>query len=191
MRCGRCRRPIRRSGTARRTPPGSTWAGERGLHFTTNGATARAKANIDAYKEALAKRGKPAAPKAEFPGGAAIGITRQIVVADTDEAARRIAKPAFAHYHANLTYLWRLNVGDELAVRQAVPVAATFEDAEREGTIITGTPETVRDKIAQQSAELGINYLVSYLMFGTMTLADALRSLQLFSTEVMPKIADL
>lgn len=170
---------------------GSVWAGERGLQFVTNGATARAKANIGAYKEALAKRGAPAAPKAEFPGGAAIGITRQIVVADTDEAARRIAKPAFAHYHANLTYLWRLNVGDELTVRQAVPTAATFEDAEREGTIIAGTPATVRERIEQQAAELGINYLLSYLLFGTMTLADALRSLQLFSSEVMPKIAAL
>jgi alkanesulfonate monooxygenase SsuD/methylene tetrahydromethanopterin reductase-like flavin-dependent oxidoreductase (luciferase family) len=168
---------------------GSTWAGERGLHFVTNGGTARAKVNIDAFKAALAKRGGPAAPQAEFPGGTAIGVTRQIVVADTEEAARRIAEPAFSHYHANLTYLWRLNVGDELVVRQSVPVAATFDDAMREGTIIAGTPATVRAEIERQSAELGINYLLTYMMFGTMPLADALRSLQLFRSEVMPKLA--
>jgi alkanesulfonate monooxygenase SsuD/methylene tetrahydromethanopterin reductase-like flavin-dependent oxidoreductase (luciferase family) len=168
---------------------GSTWAGERGLQFVTNGATARAKANIAAFREALGKRGKPASPKAEFPGGVAIGVTRQIVVADTDEDARRIAEPAFKHYHANLTYLWRLNVGDELVVRQSVPVAATFEDAQREGTIIAGSPDTVRAEIARQEAELGINYLLTYMIFGTMPLADALRSLALFRSEVMPKFS--
>ncbi len=174
---------------ARPTRLGSTWAGERGLQFVTNGATTRAKANIEAFREALAKRGKPAAPKADFPGGVAIGITRQIVVADTDEAARRIVAPAFAHYHANLLYLWRLNVGDDLTVRQSVPTAATLDDAMREGTVIAGSPDTVRAEIERQSAELGINYLLTYMFFGTMPLADALRSLQLFRNEVVPKLA--
>ena len=41
---------------------GSTWAGEHGLHFVTLGPFGRAKENIDAFKEALAKRGRPAAP---------------------------------------------------------------------------------------------------------------------------------
>ena len=40
-------------------------------------------------------------------------------------------------------------------------------------------------------AALGINYLLAYLFLATMTLADALRSLHLFGTEVMPKIAHL
>jgi alkanesulfonate monooxygenase SsuD/methylene tetrahydromethanopterin reductase-like flavin-dependent oxidoreductase (luciferase family) len=168
---------------------GSLWAGERGLHFVTNGATARAKDNIDAYKAALAKRGGPVAPKAEFPGGAAIGVSRQIIVADTEAEARRIAEPAFAHYHANLTYLWRLNVGDNLTVRNAVPIAATLDDAMREGTIIVGNPDTVADEINKQTAALGINYLLTYLLFGTMPLAAALRSLALFSGKVMPKIS--
>jgi len=169
-------------------PTGSTWAGERGLQFVTNGATARAKANIDAFREAFAKRGKPAAPKADFAGGVAVGITRQIVVADTDEAARRIAAPAFAHYHANLLYLWRLNIGDDLTARQNVPTAATLEDAMHEGTVIAGSPATVRAEIARQSEALGINYLVTYMFFGTMPLADALRSLALFRSEVVPKL---
>src|ERR1700691_3883277 len=51
----------------------STWAGEHGLHYVTLGATAAAKANIESFKAALAKRGAPAQPKAEFPGGVVIG----------------------------------------------------------------------------------------------------------------------
>ena len=88
---------------------GSTWAGEHGLHFVTLGPMPTAKANIDAFKEALAKRGRAAQPKAEFPGGAAIGVQRHIFVADTDEEAKRFAKPAMDAHLAQL----------ELAAQQA------------------------------------------------------------------------
>src|ERR1700681_1843634 len=47
---------------------GSTRAGEHGLHFVTLGPMPTAKANIAAFKEAFAKRGRAAQPKAEFPG---------------------------------------------------------------------------------------------------------------------------
>jgi hypothetical protein len=49
----------------------------------------------------------------------------------------------------------------------------------------------VRAEVERQARELGINYLLTYLFLGTMSLADALRSLRLFSTEVMPKLASL
>jgi alkanesulfonate monooxygenase SsuD/methylene tetrahydromethanopterin reductase-like flavin-dependent oxidoreductase (luciferase family) len=167
---------------------GSQWAGEHGLHFVTNGPTARAKTNIDVYRGALTKRGAPAHPKAEFSGGAAIGVGRQIVVADTDEEARRIAEPAAAYHHSNLTFLQRRNASSDLAKRLNIPAAASFDDATREGTLIAGSPKTVLAEIERQVGALGINYLVAYLFFGTMSLADALRSLQLFRSEVMPKL---
>ena len=53
------------------------------------------------------------------------------------------------------------------------------------------SPETVRRKIEAQVGELGINYLLGYMFFGTLSLPDALRSLQLFGREVMPKLRDL
>jgi alkanesulfonate monooxygenase SsuD/methylene tetrahydromethanopterin reductase-like flavin-dependent oxidoreductase (luciferase family) len=57
--------------------------------------------------------------------------------------------------------------------------------------VIAGTPQQVRAEIERQVAELGINYLLSYLFLGSMTLPEALRSLALFSTEVMPHVAKL
>src|SRR5207247_1141096 len=60
---------------------GAAWAGEHGMHFVSLGPTPFAKTNIDAFKQALAKRGGPAQPKAEFPGGTAIGVLRHIFVA--------------------------------------------------------------------------------------------------------------
>ena len=170
---------------------GSTWAGERGLHFVTLGPMATAKANIDAFREALAKRGGPAQPKAEFPGGAAIGVQRHIFVADTDAAAARFAKPAMEVHLANLNWLRVKHGVTGLTSRLNVPRGANYQECVADGTVIAGNPETVRAEIERQAAELGINYLLTYLFLGTMALADALRSLQLFSTEVMPKLARL
>jgi alkanesulfonate monooxygenase SsuD/methylene tetrahydromethanopterin reductase-like flavin-dependent oxidoreductase (luciferase family) len=167
---------------------GSTFAGERGLQFVTLGPMATAKANIDAYREALAKRGGPAQPKAEFPGGAAIGVQRHIFVADTEAEAKRFAKPAMELHLANLNWLRTKHGVTGLTTRLNVPRGATYEECVGDGSVIAGHPEQVRAEIARQAAELGINYLLTYMFLGTMSLADALRSLQLFATEVMPKL---
>ena len=171
---------------------GSTFAGEEGLHFVTNGPSARAKANIDTYREALNKRGGAAQPKGAFKGGAAIGVLRQIVVADTDAQAIAIAAPAVAHHHANLTHLARKHAHEgSVAQRLNIPLAATIEDALREGTVIAGTPDTVCAEIERQVEELGINYLLTYPFFGDMRFDQAMRSLNLFASDVMPRLAHL
>lgn len=170
---------------------GSTWAGEHGMHFVTLGPMATAKANIDAFKAALAKRGRAAQPKAEFPGGAAIGVQRHIFVADTDAEATRFAKPAMDAHLANLNWLRNMHGVTGLTSRLNVPRGADYQACVADGTVIAGTPETVRAEIERQVRELGVNYLLTYLFLGTMTLNEALRSLQLFSTEVMPKLAHL
>ena len=172
---------------------GSAWAGDHGVHFVSNGATPRAKANIDVFREHFAKHGKPAHPKAEFlidgEPGVAIGVSRQIVVAETEADAMRIARPAAELHHANITYLWRKHADAEAIKRFALPVTATFEEQIADGSVILGTPTQVAEKIAAQIEELGINYMLNYMFFGDMQLPDALRSLELFRNEVMPMFA--
>jgi alkanesulfonate monooxygenase SsuD/methylene tetrahydromethanopterin reductase-like flavin-dependent oxidoreductase (luciferase family) len=170
---------------------GATWAGQQGMHFSSNGPTAQAKGNIAAFREALAKRGGPAHPKAEFSGDTAIGISRQVIVADTDELAREIARPAVAHYHANLTYLLRVHANNDFVKRLNIPASPDLDENIRNGTVIAGRPETVLNMIGEQQQALGINYLIAYMMFGTMTLPQALRSMELFRGEVMPKVEAL
>ena len=170
---------------------GSTWAGEHGMHFVSLGPTPFAKANIDAFREALAKRGGPAQPKAEFPGGTVIGVQRHIFVADTDAEAIRFAKPAMELHLAQLNWLRARHGVTGLTSRMNVPRGATFEDGVADGTVIAGTPQRVYEELERQVKELGVNYLLTYLFLGNMTLPDALRSLALFSTEVMPKLSRL
>jgi alkanesulfonate monooxygenase SsuD/methylene tetrahydromethanopterin reductase-like flavin-dependent oxidoreductase (luciferase family) len=173
---------------------GSTWAGEKGLHFTANGPTAAAKINIAAFAEALAKRGGAQMPKPEFASGAAIGALRHIVVAETDAEARRIAKPAFEYHLASLNHLRNAAAsagGADLTTRLNVRRGTTFEECIENGMVIVGKPDTVYAEIERQTPELGINYLLAYLFFGTLSYADAKRSLDLFSAEIMPRLAAL
>jgi alkanesulfonate monooxygenase SsuD/methylene tetrahydromethanopterin reductase-like flavin-dependent oxidoreductase (luciferase family) len=172
---------------------GSTWAGEHGMHFATNGPSAAAKQNADAYRAALTARGGAASvPLPDFDGGVAIGVSRTVVVAETEAEARRIARPAYDHLFANQTFLRRENAQKATPGLQADYVARVrthdMDEAIADGSTIVGTPEQVRAAIERQQDELGINYFIGYFMFGTMTLADGLRSLRLFTDEVMPKV---
>ena len=56
---------------------------------------------------------------------------------------------------------------------------------------IAGNPDTVRKALTAQAERLGINYLLAYLFFGTMSFADASRSQQMFVKEVMPALAEI
>jgi alkanesulfonate monooxygenase SsuD/methylene tetrahydromethanopterin reductase-like flavin-dependent oxidoreductase (luciferase family) len=170
---------------------GSTWAGEQGLHFVTLGSMKLARDNIATFKTAFAKRGGAAQPKAEFPGGAAIGVQRHIFVDDTDAKATAWAKPAMEAHLKHINWLRTKHGVTGLTTRLNVVRGATFEECVEEGSVICGSPSTVTAEIERHVRELGINYLLTYMFLGTMSLSDALRSLQLFSTEVMPKVARL
>jgi alkanesulfonate monooxygenase SsuD/methylene tetrahydromethanopterin reductase-like flavin-dependent oxidoreductase (luciferase family) len=169
---------------------GSTWAGEEGLHFVTLGPNQLAKANIDAFKAAFAKRGnKPAQPKPEFSGGIALGVQRHIFVDETDDKARAWAKPAMDNHLANLNWL-RVRHGVTVTQARMRNVRGqSFEECVAEGTVIAGSPKTVLAEIEKHHKEIGFNYLLAYLFLGTMTADIAMRSLKLFSSEVMPAIA--
>ena len=52
---------------------------------------------------------------------------------------------------------------------------------------IAGSPRTVRDFIAAEIEATGSNYLVAWLAFGDMTLAESITSLELLAREVMPE----
>ena len=78
-----------------------------------------------------------------------------------------------------------------LTSRLNVSFGASYEDARRRRHGDRRHAGECAREIERQAATLGINYLLSYLFLGNMTLADALRSLALFSTEVMPHLAKL
>jgi alkanesulfonate monooxygenase SsuD/methylene tetrahydromethanopterin reductase-like flavin-dependent oxidoreductase (luciferase family) len=107
------------------------------------------------------------------------------VVAPTEAQAEAMGRPAYAAWYAHLTKLWR-DFG-------ALPIrfARDFDEARQRGVAIAGTPSQVGEEIERQVAVSGVNYFVCRLMFGNMREADALASLELFTAEVMPRLAAL
>jgi alkanesulfonate monooxygenase SsuD/methylene tetrahydromethanopterin reductase-like flavin-dependent oxidoreductase (luciferase family) len=84
-----------------------------------------------------------------------------------------------------------MHAQNEAQLRGLVPRGLTFEEWEKDGMAIAGSPATVVAEVERQADKLGINYLLTYLFFGNLTLEQALRSLELMRTEVMPKLERL
>jgi alkanesulfonate monooxygenase SsuD/methylene tetrahydromethanopterin reductase-like flavin-dependent oxidoreductase (luciferase family) len=59
------------------------------------------------------------------------------------------------------------------------------------GSCIVGSPETVRSEIERQVDILGVNYMIFGFYFGAISHEDAMRSLSLFASEVLPKVSKL
>jgi alkanesulfonate monooxygenase SsuD/methylene tetrahydromethanopterin reductase-like flavin-dependent oxidoreductase (luciferase family) len=113
-----------------------------------------------------------------------IGLSRHVVVGDSDREAQGAAKRAFLLWYDALIHLWRAHgVG---LPRQLIP--EKFEDALEQGYIIAGSPATVRDRMKRDNDIAGINYCICRLAFGDLSFEESKRSLELFAREVMPAL---
>ncbi len=165
-------------------PASAAAVGKAGYNFVTLGAMDAARDCIDAFVDNFSR---PFGPALDFPGGTAIGISRHVVVGDTDEDAIGIARPAYRTWHASLTKLYRNHgVAGPTFARGTLD---TVEGAIEAGTDIVGSADTVRAEIERQIEALGVNYMICQFYFGDMDHADAMRSVELFRTGVMPRIA--
>ena len=158
-------------------PEAIGWAAPRGVNVVSLGPAARARDISIRYRKewgALGRKGD------DLP---MIGITRHIVVADTDAQAQRIAREAYLPWREAIGFLWERSKVDFVL---AGIYPKTFDELQAVGHGIAGAPATVRDYLKDLERETGINYLLGQMVFGTMKFADAARSLQLFAREVMP-----
>ncbi len=114
-----------------------------------------------------------------------IGLSRHIVVGDSDREAQSAAKRAFLLWYDALIHLWRAHgVG---LPRQLIP--EKFEDALEQGYIVAGSAATVRDRLRADNAIAGINYCICRLAFGDLSFEESARSIELMTKEVMPALA--
>lgn len=157
-----------------------TWAAARGVNVVSLGPAARARSISERYRKEWSDLGKATA---DLP---AIGITRHIVVADTDDEAQRIAHAAYPRWRNAMDYLWRRS-GVEFVLKDIYP--ADFGDLARIGHGVAGSPGTVRDYIANLHEATGINTVLCQMVFGDISFDDASHSIQLFGREVIPTFA--
>jgi alkanesulfonate monooxygenase SsuD/methylene tetrahydromethanopterin reductase-like flavin-dependent oxidoreductase (luciferase family) len=157
---------------------GAEWAATNKVNVITNTPAERARPLLERYREVWQrKHGGATLPR--------LGISRHVVVGQSDAAAEALARPNYAVWYANLTKLWR--------DFNALPVnfARDFDEARQRGIMIAGTPARVREEIEAQVAASGCTYFVCRIMFGNMSEAEATAAVDLFTREVMPHLAAL
>ena len=66
-----------------------------------------------------------------------------------------------------------------------------FDQIKDGGRGIAGSPATVARVIKEQTQASGTNYFVGQFAFGDLTLAEVLRTIELFVRDVMPVLRDL
>ena len=153
------------------------WAAPLGVNVVSLGPAARARAISDRYHDEWSKLGRD---PATLPG---IGITRHIVVADTDAKAQAIAQAAYPRWREAMEFIWR-RAGVAFTLTEIYP--ADFAGLQAIGHGVAGSPATVRDSIARLHAEAGINTVLCQMTFGDMAFDDAATSIRLFGREVIP-----
>lgn len=114
---------------------------------------------------------------------AVVGMNRHIVVAPTDAEAVRTAREAFPRFADNFSKLWEQHGNPR--VRPMVDFDANLAH----GTIIAGSPATVRAELARQADTAHLNYFSLAFAWGDLPLQRALRSLHLFAEHVLPTVS--
>jgi alkanesulfonate monooxygenase SsuD/methylene tetrahydromethanopterin reductase-like flavin-dependent oxidoreductase (luciferase family) len=161
-------------------PDNADWPAQNDVNIIALGLRDNIAAIMQRYRAARERAGKPpqTSPLA--------GVGRHVVVADTDDAALAIARRAYPPWRKSFRWLFNRH-GAEPRVIAIYP--ETFDGLAAQGNAVAGSPETVRKFIADEIAATGVNYFVSWLAFGDMTLAESTRSTELFAREVMPAFA--
>ena len=148
-----------------------------GGNYVTQDTAPASRPYTDEYRRVWAQgRGDAGRPK--------LGLARFVVVAETDDEALRLARRAYARWHANFTSLYR-----RFNRAPAGERASSFDEICHDGARgIAGSPATVTEKLQAQASEAGIDYVLCQFTFGDLSLAEARRSIGLFVGQVMPRL---
>ena len=155
-------------------------AARAGMNFVAIQPPAEMRMRVERYKETAMQNGG-LSPKIKM------GMNVFIVVGDTDAEAQALANRAYKVWHHSFHYLYHLHGRSPVHGERA----DNFPDVERRLLGVAGSPQTVLDTLTARCAEAGTNYLMCQLVFGDMTLAELLHSIELFSRRVMPRLRAL
>lgn len=162
-----------------------------GVHSVESAAeTARLGINVVSFEkpddaravaESYRRTWRATQGNAEMPK---VGLLRFVYVAESDEAALKIARRAYLRWHDSFHYLFRLHG----SAPRSGPRAADFDGVIAEGRGIAGSPATVAKFLREQMETTRSNYFVGQFAFGDLSLAEMLQSLDLFRRAVAPEL---
>jgi alkanesulfonate monooxygenase SsuD/methylene tetrahydromethanopterin reductase-like flavin-dependent oxidoreductase (luciferase family) len=126
-----------------------------------------------------------------------LGWSVPLYVAETDEIARREAKPHIENFLNKFLrmpkemllppgYLSLKSMLGVMKAKSSIGTKQTIDDVIDKGMFICGSPETVRQRLSQYQGEIGFGHLLTLLQFGTLPAELTRKNMELYATEVMP-----
>jgi alkanesulfonate monooxygenase SsuD/methylene tetrahydromethanopterin reductase-like flavin-dependent oxidoreductase (luciferase family) len=112
-----------------------------------------------------------------------LGLSRFVVIAKNGRDALATAVRAYPIWHRHFYYLYSLKGG-----KPTHPRPDTFDKMMEIGHATAGDPDEVTKFLRAQINESAANYLVGQFAFGDLSLDESLRSVELFSQYVMPRL---
>ena len=161
------------------TPDSAERAARAGMNIVGNSPAKVFRAIADRYR---------ATSQGALPGGAApkLGLNRFMCLADTEAEAVEVARRAYRRWWASFMALWNKHG----IAPNNVSYPAEIDGQIADNRAIVGTPAKAIELLRREIVESGSNYLVCRFAYGDMTLAESLRSLDLFQRHVMPALRE-
>tara|TARA_B100001540_G_scaffold147914_1_gene131215 strand:- start:1922 stop:3088 length:1167 start_codon:yes stop_codon:yes gene_type:complete len=166
------------------------WAAENGLNTIMWIPTVKAlKKRFEIFKDAKCK-----AENREVPLGEGVSLVRDMFVAKTMEEAKEMAGEYIVNYMKWVCH-WRglgnhMDPGEKLPETKNKLDLLNYEFLHKRN-LLFGTPEFVIEKINELQKELNLQNLQVWSNFPGIDHEDCMRSIKLFTEEVMPNIKPL
>jgi len=152
-----------------------------GYHTAFLGRLADCKPHFERYREIWERhKGDPERHNGHV-AAPFLAKTQHMVIADTDAEAERLGLEAYGTWASHIHHLTRKHGRPD--VHQTEPFAPDSTQP-----LVVGTPGTVLEKLRQVLEMTSANYLLCIFSFGDLAPEHAMRSLELFTSEVKPKL---
>ena len=156
------------------------FAAARGMHMVGLGPAEAYRPFVETYRKVWREHRDDPGRLNPHVATPRLGISRQIVVADSDQEAEAIVRAAHPRWATSFVKLWADHGDTTHAPR------IDLDGALRSETILCGSPDGVRQQVTRLVETAGVDYVLGCFAWGDLTLAQSLRSLRLFADEVMP-----
>lgn len=158
------------------SPDAAYWAALESAHVVTLVPPTPARAIFERYRQEWKNFGRP---DDTLP---LMGISRHIVLADTESEALSIAERAYRVWQSHMELLW-VKHGSKLPLGLPPDIGPMLSS----GAAFAGTPSGLKDYIDEQMAQTTANYLVCDVAFGDLTFEESMRTVRMLGEEVMPE----
>ena len=162
---------------------GIDFTAQHGYHTAFIGKHADCKPLFERYREVWEKHRHDPGRHNAHVAAPFLARSQHLVIADTDAEAEKLGLKAHQTWAGHIHHLTRkLGRPD---VHKTTPY-----DEDSYQRLIAGSPRTALEKLREMLRLTGANYLLCIFSFGDLPPAAALRSLQLFVSEVRPHIIE-